>query len=149
MVTGWQKINGYWYYFYKNKDSHGGIEGVMAANTKIDGYRLSASGAMKPTANSQMALKAQAYSSSTGYLILVNRATCQVGIFTGKTGFWNQIKSWSCSPGASSSPTVAGTFLRRRPRDTTLIPVQQDVTGIHSSMAITYSIAYCTIRTVH
>jgi len=110
MATGWQKINGYWYYFYKNKDSHGGIEGVMAANTKIDGYRLSASGAMKPTANSQMALKAQAYSSSTGYLILVNRATCQVGIFTGKTGFWNQIKSWSCSPGASSSPTVAGTF---------------------------------------
>ena len=110
MVTGWQKINGYWYYFYKNKDSHGGIEGVMAANTKIDGYTLSASGAMKPTANSQMALKAQAYSSSTGYLILVNRATCQVGIFTGKTGFWNQIKSWSCSPGASSSPTVAGTF---------------------------------------
>ena len=110
MATGWQKINGYWYYFYKNKDSHGGIEGVMAANTKIDGYTLSASGAMKPTANSQMALKAQAYSSSTGYLILVNRATCQVGIFTGKTGFWNQIKSWSCSPGASSSPTVAGTF---------------------------------------
>ena len=110
MATGWQKINGYWYYFYRNKDSHGGIEGVMAANTKIDGYTLSASGVMKPTANSQMALKAQAYSSSTGYLILVNRATCQVGIFTGKTGFWNQIKSWSCSPGASSSPTVAGTF---------------------------------------
>ena len=39
MKTGWQEIGGTWYYFYDS--------GLMAANTTIDGYYLSASGAME------------------------------------------------------------------------------------------------------
>ncbi|EHJ02094.1 cell wall binding repeat-containing protein [Clostridium sp. DL-VIII] len=37
MATGWQYINGSWYYLYQS--------GAMAANTTIDGYTLSSSGA--------------------------------------------------------------------------------------------------------
>lgn len=37
MQTGWFNDNGTWYYLYSN--------GVMAANTVINGYNLSASGA--------------------------------------------------------------------------------------------------------
>jgi len=38
MQTGWKSIGGKWYYFYSS--------GEMAANTTINGYTLSASGAM-------------------------------------------------------------------------------------------------------
>lgn len=38
MVTGWKYLDGSWYYFYDS--------GAMAADTTIDGYRLSSSGAM-------------------------------------------------------------------------------------------------------
>ena len=37
MVTGWKMINGTWYYFYQS--------GKMAANTIIDGWQVTASGA--------------------------------------------------------------------------------------------------------
>ena len=37
MRRGWNFINGYWYYFYN--------DGSMAKNTRIDGCRLSSSGA--------------------------------------------------------------------------------------------------------
>ncbi|NRT74140.1 glucan-binding YG repeat protein [Clostridium beijerinckii] len=37
MQTGWLNDNGTWYYLYSN--------GSMAANTVINGYKLSASGA--------------------------------------------------------------------------------------------------------
>jgi glucan-binding YG repeat protein len=38
MLTGWKLIDGKWYYFYGT--------GEMATNTTVDGYTLSASGAM-------------------------------------------------------------------------------------------------------
>lgn len=38
MLTGWQYIGGAWYYFFGS--------GIMAANTSVEGYTLSASGAM-------------------------------------------------------------------------------------------------------
>jgi len=38
MQTGWVNDNGTWYYLYSN--------GSMAANTKINGYKLSSSGAL-------------------------------------------------------------------------------------------------------
>lgn len=42
--TGWQKISGNWYYFYTEDDPDGNKCGVMAANTVIDGWNISASG---------------------------------------------------------------------------------------------------------
>ena len=62
MVTGWQKINGYWFYFNPNSDGYKGImergwiydggnwyylysTGEMAHNTTIDGRYVNSSGA--------------------------------------------------------------------------------------------------------
>ena len=39
MVTGWQMINGAWYYFYSN--------GEMASNCNISGYTLGADGSLQ------------------------------------------------------------------------------------------------------
>lgn len=50
------------------------------------------------------------YSSSTPYIIAVNRGTRKVGIYQGWRGNWRNIKYWSCTVGAPSSPTVGGVF---------------------------------------
>ena len=110
MKTGWQSVKGSWYYMYYQNDSHGGIWGIMAKNRYIDGYYLGANGAMLPTDMSMMTVKAQAYTSNTNYLILVNRATCRVAIFNGRLGAWNINKFWQCAPGAAATPTVSGRF---------------------------------------
>lgn len=110
MRIGWQLIGSTWYYFYTLNDPHGGIHGMMARNTSIDGYQLQANGAMLSSEQSAMALHAQGYSSSTGYLILVDRAACRVGIFTGGMGNWSMNSYWSCAPGKPSTPTVGGVF---------------------------------------
>ena len=108
--TGWKVIGGNWYYFYTANDPHGGKECAMARNVSIDGWKLTDSGAMVSSTEMKMLAKAQVYSSNTRYLILVDRAACKVGIYTGKAGAWNQSKFWSCSPGKPSTPTVSGTF---------------------------------------
>ena len=82
----------------------------MARNVNIDGWQLQDSGEMIDTEEMKMLSKAQIYSSSTRYLILVDRASCKVGIFLGKAGAWNKQYYWSCSPGKPSTPTVSGTF---------------------------------------
>ena len=82
----------------------------MAANTIIDGYRLQANGAMIVTEQYNMSIRAQSYSSSTSYLILVDRAACKVGIFTGRQGAWNFLYFWDCAPGTAATPTVSGVF---------------------------------------
>lgn len=58
----------------------------------------------------EMELKANFYSSSTPYLILVNRSVHKVYVFQGYRGNWKKIREWYCSDGASSSPTVEGAF---------------------------------------
>ena len=108
--TRWKAIGGKWYYFYKAGDKHGGVECAMAVNVKIDGWKLSASGAMVSTAESKMSAKAQMYKSNSKYLILVDRSACRVGIFTGKAGAWKEKYYWACSPGKPSTPTVSGVF---------------------------------------
>lgn len=110
MRTGWQWVDNNWYYFYTENDPHGGTHGMMARNTTIDGYRLQGNGVMLTAEQSGMALRAQAYSSNTNYLLMVDRAACRVGVFTGHTGAWNLNYFWSCSPGAPSTPTVGGVF---------------------------------------
>lgn len=63
-----------------------------------------------PTDQEMMRLKANSYSSTTGYIALVNRTTHKVGIFQGWQGNWNCIQYWDCSDGKTSTPTVEGVF---------------------------------------
>lgn len=57
-----------------------------------------------------MQAKANLYSSTTPYIILMNRSTHKVGVFQGWQGNWNCIKYWDCSDGKASTPTVMGVF---------------------------------------
>lgn len=63
-----------------------------------------------PTEMQSMQIRANMYSSSTGFLLLVNRSTHKVGIFQGLQGNWNCIQYWDCSDGKASTPTVEGVF---------------------------------------
>lgn len=110
MRTGWQWVDNNWYYFYYENDSHGGSYGAMARARSIDGWQLQANGSMLSGKQAEMLAKAQAYTSNTNYLILVDRAACKVSIFAGGFGAWNNIKYWDCAPGKASTPTVSGTF---------------------------------------
>ena len=102
MKTGWHYIGNFWYYMYDN--------GVMARDTTIDGYYLQPNGAMMTAEQYNMYLRAQMYGSSTGYLILVDRAACRVGVFSGRSGSWNMVYFWACAPGTAATPTVGGEF---------------------------------------
>lgn len=96
--SGWASYGGYWYYFNGS--------GVMQTGTITDGgvtYNLGSSGGIVDPA----AQKAQSYSSSTNYLILVNRTSHTVNIFQGKQGNWATIKSFSCTDG---NATPNGTY---------------------------------------
>lgn len=61
--------------------------------------------------------RAQGFSSSTGWLVLVNRSDCHVAVFSGGRGNWNLYDDFACVVGASSSPTITGTYATqsRRP----------------------------------
>ncbi len=63
-----------------------------------------------PPAQAAMMNRANWYSSSTPYLILVNKSSHLVGVFQGWQGNWNLIKFWDCADGKSSTPTVEGEF---------------------------------------
>lgn len=58
----------------------------------------------------EMELRANLYSSTTPYLLMVNRSRHKVYIFQGYRGNWKQIREWYCGDGAASTPTVEGTF---------------------------------------
>ena len=63
-----------------------------------------------PADQRDMLNKAQGYSSGTGYLIMVNRATHKVGVFKGSQGNWSYQQYWSCVTGAPGSPTITGVY---------------------------------------
>ena len=65
---------------------------------------------LAPTLQQRMILKAQSYSSNTGWLLLVDRSACRVGIFNGSYGNWGMNYYWQCTPGKPSTPTVSGVF---------------------------------------
>ncbi|MBM6990359.1 MAG: L,D-transpeptidase [Mobilibacterium timonense] len=48
--------------------------------------------------------------SSTNYKILVDRNTNVLGVYQLSSGLWNPIAFWSCSTGASQTPTPSGIF---------------------------------------
>lgn len=83
MTTGWQFVDNCWYYLQ--------TDGRWIDTARMDRY-------------------AQGYSSSTNYLILVDRASCVVGVYSGRKGKWSQRYIWSCAPGKASTPTVPGEF---------------------------------------
>lgn len=110
MLTGWQKVSGVWYYLYTSNDAHGGSLGAMARNTSIDGYWLNSDGSYLTVAEQNMRSWAQGYSSSTGWLVMVDRHNCKVGVFFGSKGNWSNKYFWNCAPGTPRTPTPAGNF---------------------------------------
>ena len=109
--TGLAKhITGTWYYIEKGKwnSSFNGL-------TKYDGKYYNVKNGKKyggsvTTSQTKMLQKAQQYSSNTRWLILVDTNANKVGVFTGARGAWSQKYYWSCTTGASSTPTVKGQF---------------------------------------
>lgn len=103
MTTGWQYISNFWYYMNGN--------GVMQTGWQfINGtwYYFNASGDWVDS--SSMNSYAQGYSSSTKYLIMVDRKACVVGIYYGSRGNWTQQYAWPCALGKAATPTVGGEF---------------------------------------
>ena len=107
--TGWTK--------------NGSSAGSTGLNYRIEAYQImlvpkggSAPGnTYRPLVNKDnlydaMTRKAQGYSSSTGYLLMVDTTNCYVGVYQGRQGSWNRIQYWRCSCGASGTPTVKGVF---------------------------------------
>ena len=57
-----------------------------------------------------MLQKAQAYSSKTKWLILVDTKKNKTGIYYGSKNNWVEKKNWSCTTGKASTPTVKGSY---------------------------------------
>ena len=125
MCYGEKKISGKWYYFntvtgkmttgwcnLPGKKVYYGSDGAMVYGWQTIGgvryYFNKTTGALEQT--SAMARKAQGYSSSTKWLILVDTKSNHVGIYNGSKNNWVEKKYWSCTSGAASTPTVKGTF---------------------------------------
>ena len=119
---GWTSINGNWYYFhptnkflftsrrikYDNKFYYVGSDGAAYWSRKApDGSTINAHG---ERVSGPVDTKAQGYSSSTGYLILVSYDYHTVNIFTGKRNNWKLTQCFPCSMGKSSTPTPRGTY---------------------------------------
>lgn len=83
---------------------------VVPKNTPAPGSTSNSFKKAPPSTVSAMAMRANLYTSSTSYLILVNRSAHKVGVFQGWRGNWNNIAMWDCADGASGTPTVEGTF---------------------------------------
>ena len=120
-AKGWNQIDGKWYFFSENYDlrvntwikTNGyfycvGSSGYVLTNTTVfDGAQVDANGRRisGPTDT-----KAQGYSSSTGYLILVNYTYHTVSIYTGSRNNWKLYQCYRCSLGKDSTKTPTGTF---------------------------------------
>ena len=102
VTRGWKTYKDNYYYAYS--------DGTLAVNTTVNGFQVDQNG--KASLDS-MDWKAQDYSSSTNYLILVNRSAHKVAVYQGSKNNWKQIHYWSCSVGKvikGKSITPAGNF---------------------------------------
>ena len=92
---GWKWNDGY---YYTHED------GSLYRNTTltIDGirYQFDEYGRW----GDAMDNKAQGYSSSTRYLILVDKTKFKVRVYQGSRGNWTRIKDWRCTHGGSDTP---------------------------------------------
>lgn len=128
MATGWKKVKGKWYYLDEESGAMqtGWVQpdgktwyflygsGAMASNAYEGKYYLAKSGAWS---NDPWQKKANALSSSTNYVIIVDTKMNYTLIYKGKKGSRTLIKSMQCTTGAASTPTVKGEFsiLDRKP----------------------------------
>ena len=99
VTRGWKTYKGNYYYSYS--------DGTIAVDTTVNGFKVDKYG--KASLDS-MDWKAQDYSSSTNYLILVNRSLHKVAVYRRSEGLWSPIKKWYCGDGKSSTPTIEGSF---------------------------------------
>jgi hypothetical protein len=67
MVTGWNKIGDFWYYFYSN--------GKKAVNTKIDGYELSGEGLRIESTSTKKKIQGVWYVKDNGHYITITDKT--------------------------------------------------------------------------
>ena len=84
LTTGKQRRAKGWF-FVNNSMYYVKADGSIATNTKIDGYKIGANGAV--TDIHGMDKKAQGYSSSTRYLILVNKSKHEINAYKGYKDF--------------------------------------------------------------
>ena len=123
MVYGEQKINGKWYNFktgsgamitgwynLPGKRVYYGTDGAMVYGKQVIGGRTYNFALGSGALMNDMATKAQGYSSSTNWLILVDTKLNKVGVYRGKYQKWDEVYYWSCTSGAASTPTVKGQF---------------------------------------
>ena len=100
-TKGWFFIGNVMYYVK--------ADGSIVTNTTIDGYKIGADGAVRDVHG--MDKKAQGYSSSTRYLILVNKGKHEVNAYKGAKGSWTCVRrAMRCTIGKSSTPTPSGSF---------------------------------------
>ena len=107
-TTGAQRRTKGWFYI-GNKMYYVKADGTIATNCTVDGYRIGANGAVADVSGTDR--KAQGYSSSTRYLILVNKSTHKVNIYQGSKGSWVNIRrDLPCTTGKSETPTPSGRY---------------------------------------
>ena len=109
MGRGWVTIGSTNYFFDRN-------DGHMYKNDFyiIDGvpYKADADGKMtrQPTRYPAMLAKAQGYSSSTNYLILIDAGDNVICVYQGYYGNWVPVKESRCSTGAPATYTPSGIY---------------------------------------
>ncbi len=110
MRTYWRKIGNYRYYFGGN----GKLRKNTVAGTSKRGYGIvNSKGRRTAKVDSgakKMLKKAQSYSSSTNYLLMVDSKKNRVGVFKGSKGNWIIKYYWKAGTGKASTPTVQGQY---------------------------------------
>ena len=103
MHTGWLDLNGRRVYY--------GSDGAMYFGTHvIDGITYYFDPYNGTLRMNEMGIKAQNYSSSTQWLIMVDTSLNKVGIYKGSYQNWGQMFYWTCTTAAASTPTPKGTY---------------------------------------
>lgn len=100
-ATTWNAPKEGYYWLYVEAKIHGDITKSYTIGYTVNRY---------PVDLESMMYLANAYSSSTPYIIMVNCNTHKVGVFQGWLGNWSPVYYWDCTTGAPSTPTVKGTF---------------------------------------
>ena len=109
MCTGWKKISGSKYFFHTKGEEKGAAStGLTKVGKKI--YLFDKTGRLQDYTADSMDKKAYNMSSDTAYLILVSRNAHTVAIYKGSSKHWTRIKTFTCTVGASNTPTVTGTY---------------------------------------